>query len=190
MVLKETKMKKSTILLLLFISNLLNAQQEKNDPLIFNVEGLYGISAIYDHEKTGGVGLGGGVWIPFKDGFIDLGVDFTSSASRNHGELQMLFNYTFSLISDSTVDLSGYYGAGIVIGRIFNKEKYFGPGIEDYNTGGVIGNIGMELKPNGSKNIFYLDAKTGVINVPGWDENVRTPFKISLGVRFVLDKVN
>jgi hypothetical protein len=48
----------------------------------------------------------------------------------------------------------------------------------------------MELKPNGSKNIFYLDFKTGIVNVPGWASNVRTPFKISLGVRFVLDKVN
>ena len=183
-------MKKSVILFLIFISSLLNAQQEKNDPLIFNVEGLYGISAVYDDGKSGGVGLGTGFWVPFKAGFIDLGVDFTSSSSRNHGELQMLFNYTFSLISDSTVELSGYYGAGIVIGRIFNKEKYFYPDIEDYNTGGVIGNIGMELKPNGSKNIFYLDAKTGVVNVPGWASNVRTPFKISLGVRFVLDKMN
>ena len=157
MVLKETKMKKSTILLLLFISNLLNAQQEKNDPLIFNVEGLYGISAIYDHEKTGGVGLGGGVWVPFKDGFIDLGVDFTSSASRNHGELQMFYNYPFNLIADSALEITGYVGAGVAIGRIYNKEKYFGNGVEDYNTGGVLGNIGLELKPTGSKNIFYLD---------------------------------
>ena len=183
-------MKKSVILFLLLTSTLLKAQQEKNNPLVFNIEGLYGISAVYDDGKAGGVGIGTGVWVPFKEGFIDLGVDFTSSASRNHGELQVLFNYTCSLFSDSLVELNGYYGAGFVLGRIFNKEKYFGPRVEDYNTLGIVGNAGVELKPNSSNNIFYLDFKTGIVNVPGWDSNVRTPFKISLGVRFVLDKVN
>lgn len=181
-------MKKSILLLFLLVSSLLKAQQEKSDPLIVNFEAVYGLGAIYDDEKSGGVGLGAGIWLPFKDGFIELGIDLTSSASRNHGELQMLYNYPFNLVADSTVQISGYVGAGVVLGRIYNREKHFGYGVEDYNTGGVVGNIGLELKPNGSKNVFYLDAKTGIVSVPGWASNVTTPFKISLGLRFLLDK--
>ena len=94
-------MKKSILLLFLLVSSLLKAQQEKSDPLIVNFEGVYGLGAIYDDEKSGGVGLGAGIWLPFKDGFIELGIDLTSSASRNHGELQMLYNYPFNLIADS-----------------------------------------------------------------------------------------
>jgi len=180
-------MKKSVLLLFLLVSSLLNAQKEKNDPLIVNFEGVYGLGAVHDEAKFGGVGLGAGVWLPFKEGFIELGLDITSSASRNHGELQTLYNYPFSLIADSTVQINGYIGVGVVLGRIYNKEKYFWNGVEDYNTGGVIGNIGLELKPNGSKNVFYLDAKTGIVSVPGWASSVRTPFKISLGLRFLLD---
>ena len=181
-------MKKLVLLLFLLVSSLLNAQKEEKDPLIVNFEGVYGLGAVYDEAKSGGVGLGAGVWLPFKEGYIELGLDITSSASRNHGELQMLYNYPFSLIADSTVQINGYIGAGVVLGRIYNKEKYFWNGVEDYNTGGIIGNIGLELKPNGSKNVFYLDAKTGIVSVPGWASSVRTPFKISLGLRFLIDK--
>ena len=181
-------MKKSALLLLLLVSGFLKSQQEKSDPLIVNFEGVYGLGAIYDDAKSGGVGLGAGVLLPFKEGFIELGLDLTSSASRNHGELQMLYNYPFNLIADSTVQINGYVGAGLVLGRIYNREKYFWNGVEDYNTGGVIGNIGLELKPNGSKCVFYLDAKTGIVSVPGWASSVKTPFKISLGLRFLLDK--
>ena len=181
-------MKKSALLLLLLVSGFLKSQQEKSDPLIVNFEGVYGLGAIYDDAKSGGVGLGAGVLLPFKEGFIELGLDLTSSASRNHGELQMLYNYPFNLIADSTVQISGYIGAGLVLGRIYNREKYFLNVVEDYNTGGVIGNVGLELKPNGSKSVFYLDAKTGIVSVPGWVANVTTPFKISLGLRFLIDK--
>lgn len=181
-------MKKSALLLLLLVSGFLKAQQEKSNPLIVNFEGVYGMGAIYDDAKSGGVGLGAGVWLPFKEGFMELGLDLTSSASRNHGELQVLYNYPFNLIADSTVKINGYVGAGLVLGRIYNREKYFWNGVEDYNSGGVIGNIGLELKPNGSKSVFYLDAKTGIVSVPGWVSSVRTPFKISLGLRFLLDK--
>tara|TARA_B100000401_G_scaffold433358_1_gene371913 strand:- start:644 stop:1195 length:552 start_codon:yes stop_codon:yes gene_type:complete len=181
-------MKKSALLLLLVLSSLLKAQQEKKDALIVNFEGVYGLGAIYDEAKSGGIGFGAGVWLPFKEGYIELSLDLTSSASRNNGELQMLYNYPFNLIADSRVQINGYIGAGLVLGRIYNREKYFWNGVEDYNTGGVIGNVGLELKPNGSKSVFYLDAKTGIISVPGWASSVTTPFKISLGLRFLLDK--
>ena len=181
-------MKKSVLLLLIFISSLLNAQKENNNASMVNFEVVYGLGAVYDDAKPGGVGLGAGIWLPFKEGVIELGFDLTSSASRNHGELQMFYNYPFNLIADSALEITGYVGAGVVIGRIYNKEKYFWNGVEDYNTGGVLGNIGLELKPTGSKNIFYLDAKTGVVSVPGWASSVTTPFKISLGIRFMLDK--
>tara|TARA_B100001094_G_scaffold264279_1_gene266221 strand:- start:158 stop:718 length:561 start_codon:yes stop_codon:yes gene_type:complete len=186
-------MKKVIVSLLLVISVSLAAQEEKKNPLIVNVEGVYGLGGIYDDVlESGGVGLGFGVWHPFKGGFIDLGLDLTSSASRNNGELQFLFVKPFRLLSDSTMEINGYVGAGIVLGRIFNKEDYFrskgflGP-VEDYNDGGVIGNIGLELKPVNTNYAFYLDAKTGIVSVPKWADNVTTPFKISLGLRFLLD---
>jgi len=181
-------------LLLVILSSSLAAQEEKKDPLIVNVEGVYGLGNIHDHDQngSGGIGFGIGAWLPFKEGFIDLGLDFTSSASRNNGELQFLFVKPFRLLSDSTMEINGYAGAGIVLGRIFNNEDYFrdngflGP-VEDYNDGGVIGNIGLELKPVNTNYSFYLDAKTGIVSVPKWADNVTTPFKISLGLRFLLD---
>lgn len=180
-------MKKITVLFALLISTSLLAQEEKKDPLIVNIEGVYGLGGIYDHAlESGGVGLGLGVWLPFKEGFIDLGLDLISSASRNNGELQILFVKKFSLLSDSTMEINGYIGAGVALGRIFNKEDYFGP-VEDYNDGGVIGNVGLELKPVNTNYAFYLDAKTGIVSVPKWANNVTTPFKISFGVRFLLD---
>ena len=181
-------MKKVIVSLLLVISASLVAQEGKKDPLIVNFEGVYGLGGIYDDAlESGGVGLGFGVWLPFKEGFVDLGLDLTSSASRNNGELQFLFVKPFRLLSDSTMDINGYIGAGVVLGRIFNKEDYFGPGHDDYNDGGVIGNIGLELKPVNTNYSFYLDAKTGIVSVPKWADNVTTPFKISLGLRFLLD---
>jgi hypothetical protein len=171
------------------------SQETKKDPLIVNVEGVYGMGGIYDEErKSGGVGFGAGVWLPFKEGFIDLGIDFTSSASRNNGEIQVLFDFPFSIISDSNMEIKGYVGAGVALGRIFNNQEYFlhhfpyGP-VEDYNDGGFIVNLGLELKPHDANYAFYLDAKTGVVSVPGWIESVTTPFKISLGVRFLLDNL-
>lgn len=181
-------MKKSALLLFFIVSSLLKAQQEKKDALIVNFEGLYGLGAVYDDAKSGGIGLGAGAWLPFKEGFMELGLDLTSSASRNYGELQVLYNYPFNLIADSRVQINAYSGVGVVLGRIYNKEKYFWNGVEDYYTGGVIGNIGLEVTPNGSKKVFYLDGKTGIMSVPGWASSVRIPFKISLGLRFRLDK--
>jgi hypothetical protein len=181
-------MKKITVIFALLISTSLFAQEEKKDPLIVNIEGVYGLGGIYDDAlESGGVGLGFGLWLPFKEGFIDLGLDLTSSASRNNGELQILFVKNFSLLSDSTMNVNGYIGAGVALGRIFNKEDYFGPGHDDYNDGGVIGNVGLELKPVNTNYAFYLDAKTGIVSVPKWADNVTTPFKISLGLRFLLD---
>ena len=101
-------MKKIIVSLLLVISVSLIAQEEKKDPLIVNVEGVYGLGGIYDDAlESGGVGLGFGVWLPFKEGFVDLGLDLTSSASRNNGELQFLFVKPFRLLSDSTMDING-----------------------------------------------------------------------------------
>lgn len=98
-----------------------------------------------------------------------------------------MFDYPFSMMADSSFELKGYVGAGIVLGRIVNKEEYFWNGVEDYNDGGVVANIGLELKPQNANYAFYLDAKTGIVSVPAWNNNVTTPFKISLGCRFLLD---
>lgn len=180
-------MKKIIFILILFAGSCLFGQENK-DPTIVNIEGVYGMGGIYDNEvNSGGVGIGAGVWLPFKSGFIDLGLDFTSSASRNNGVFHCLFDYPFSIIADSNMEIKGYFGAGMAIGRIFNKQDYFGDGVEDFNDGGVIINLGLEFKPSTYNYAFYLDAKTGVISVPGWENNVTTPFKISLGVRFLLD---
>lgn len=181
-------MKKSILILSVLISNILFAQDDKKDPLIVNVEGILGLGAIHDNDlESGGIGLGAGVWLPFKEGFIDLGFDFTTSASRNHGGLQFLYDYPFSLIADSTMEVKGYIGAGLSFGRIFNNHTYWWDGVEDYNSGGVIGNIGLELKPTKANYAFYLDVKTGLISVPKWEDNLTTPFKLSLGCRFLLD---
>ena len=186
-------MKKSILILSILLSNLMFAQKEKKEPLIVNLEGVYGQGGIFHEElKSGGIGFGASVWLPFKQGFIDLGFDFTNSASRNYGELDFFFDYPFSIISDSTMEIKGYVGAGIVLGRIFNNKDYFlnhfpyGP-VDDFNTGGVLGNIGLELKPNNANYAFYLDAKTGIVSVPGWAKSVTTPFKLSIGCRFLLD---
>ncbi|MBL55910.1 MAG: hypothetical protein CMP61_01860 [Flavobacteriales bacterium] len=181
-------MKKIYTLLLLIVSLISVAQEQKKDPLIVNVEGVYGLGGIYDDAlQSGGVGLGIGAWLPFKDGFIDLGLDITSSSSRNNGELQLLFVKPFSLMKDSTMELKGYAGVGVVIGRIFNNKDHFGPGVDDYNDGGLIGNLGLELKPINANYAFYLDAKTGIVSVPQWAQSITTPFKISLGYRFLLE---
>ena len=181
-------MKKSILILTLLFSNILFAQDGKKEPLIINLEGVVGLGGIYDADNKGGaIGVGAGVWLPFKEGFIDLGLDVISSASRNSGEFQILFDYPFSLISDSLLEVKGYVGAGITIGRLFNKENYFWAGVEDYNKGGLIGNIGLEFKPLKANYAFYLDAKTGIVSVPGWAKNVTTPFKLSIGCRFLLD---
>ena len=180
-------MKHVILILTLFVGSCLFGQEDKN-PIIVNFEGVYGMGGIYDNEvKSGGVGFGAGVWLPFKSGFIDLGLDFTSSASRNNGAIHCLFDYPFSIIADATMEIKGYVGAGVAIGRVFNKEDYFGDGVEDFNDGGVLINAGLEFKPSTSNYAIYLDAKTGVVSVPGWENNVTTPFKISLGVRFLLD---
>lgn len=181
-------MKRILALLLTFSTISGFSQEIKKDPLIVNVEGVYGMGGIHDDKiKSGGVGVGAGVWLPFKPGFIDLGFDFTSSASRNNVALHCLFDYPFSIIADSKMEVKGYLGAGVAIGRIFNKEDYFWNGVEDFNDGGVLINAGLEFKPLISNYAIYLDAKTGVVSVPGWENNVTTPFKISLGVRFLLD---
>lgn len=178
----------------ILVANNLFSQEEtkESNPTIVNVEGVYGLGGIYDDKATNGgsgaIGLGAGVWLPFKSGFIDLGLDFTSSSSRNNFELQFLFDYPFSMMQDEKLEVKGYVGAGVVLGRIINKEDYFGIGVDDFNDGGVIGNVGMEFKPTDANYAIYLDAKTGIVNVPKWADNLTTPFKISLGCRFLLDK--
>lgn len=173
---------------ILVATNLFSQEEKEKAPTIVNAELIYGAGNIYDAAgESGAVGVGGGVWLPFKTGFIDLGLDFTSSSSRNNFEFQFLYDYPFSIIADSTMEVKGYVGAGIVLGRMINKEEFFWDGVDDYNDGGVIGNIGLELKPTGANYAFYLDAKTGIVNVPAWADNLTTPFKISLGCRFLLD---
>lgn len=181
-------MKKALIAACLLLTGNLFAQEEGGKSTIVNAELVYGLGNIYDSAgESGAVGLGAGVWLPFKSVFIDLGLDFTSSSSRNNVELQFLFDYPFSIMADSTMELKGYIGAGIALGRMFNKEDFFWEGVDDFNDGGVLGNIGLELKPNNANYAFYLDAKTGIVSVPKWAESVTTPFKISLGCRFLLD---
>lgn len=179
-------MKKTFLILSLFASSILFAQENKSSANI-NIEGIYGSSVIFSEGDAGAVGIGLGTWLPFKTGFVDLSFDLTFSESRNNGEIDVLYDYPFSLIADSSVTLRGYVGGGLAIGRIFNKEKYFGDGVSDYNTGGFLGNVGIDLIPSGSSVIYYLDVKAGIVSVPKWAVPTRVPFKLSLGIRFNLE---
>lgn len=173
-----------------------NAQSETNDAAassatsekstLINFEGIYGISEAYRWGNDGAVGVGVSAWFPVNEFYIDAGLDFTFSESRNYPELSGYFIAPFSLLNDDKLAIEGYAGAGIVLGRVNNKEKFFGNGVKDYNSGGVLGNVGLNFKPTAGSFSLYLDFKTGIVSVPGWDESVRTPFKVSLGGRFGL----